>query len=214
MNSNTRVAVLAIALMLTASACNLFPDRPSSPALHDFGSSEKFTSSQSGDSDATTWLTVAVEAPEWLQNENIRYRLLYADPTRVRFYAQDRWLASPSAMLAQRLSLASGRHGWRLKISLLKFEQVFDDPQKARVILVFSASVQRPGSEEIVNKKVFSLSLPSPTADAAGAVFASAILVDDAISSLQIWCTELPADPEFNGQGRVDKYDIQPKTKK
>jgi cholesterol transport system auxiliary component len=179
--------------MLTVSACSLFQDRPFSPALHDFGSNEKLTATQSGDSKATTWSTVSVEAPEWLQNEDIRYRLLYADPTRVRFYAQDRWLASPSSMLAQRLSIVNGGQGWRLKIRLLEFEQVFDEPQSARVILAFRASVLRPASEEIVGEKLFSLSLSSSTADAKGAVTASAILVDDALSTLQTWFKELPA---------------------
>lgn len=196
MNSISKTAIFAIAAMLSLSACSLFSDRPSSPALHDFGSTEKFGGSQSGSSDANAWSTVSIEAPEWLQNENIRYRLLYADPTRVRFYAQDRWLASPSAMLAQRLSLASGRHGWRLKISLMEFEQVFDGPQSARVILVFRASAQRPAGEEIVGEKVISLTRPSPTADASGAVTASAILVDEAVNTLQTWFTELSAQPK------------------
>ncbi len=195
MNSISRAAILAIGVMLIVSACNLFPDRPSSPALHDFGSSEKFSGSQSGGLGESAWSTVSVEAPEWLQNENIRYRLLYADPTRVRFYAKDRWLASPPAMLAQRLSLVGGGRGSRLKIRLLEFEQVFDEPQKARVKLVFSASAQRPATEEVVGNKVFSLSLPSPTEDAAGAITASAKLIDEAVNSLQTWITELPAQP-------------------
>lgn len=191
MNSISRTAIFAIAATLSLSACSLFSNRPSSPALHDFGSTEKF-----GGLDTSAWSTVSVEAPEWLQNEKIRYRLLYADPTRVRFYAQDRWLASPSAMLAQRLSLASGRHDWRLKISLMEFEQVFDGPQSARVILVFRASAQRPAGEEIVGEKVISLTRPSPTADASGAVTASAILVDEAVNTLQTWFRELPAQPK------------------
>lgn len=214
MNPISRVAVSGTVLMFMVSACSLFPDRPISPALHDFGSSEKFTGSQSAGSEAKAWSTVSVEAPEWLQNENIRYRLLYADPTRVRFYANDRWLASPAAMLAQRLSLASGAGGWRLKISLLEFEQVFDEPQKARMILVFSATAQRPASKEVVGKKVFNFSIHSPPADAEGAVTATPILVDEAINSLQTWCAELPADPGFNDPGRVDKYHIQPNTQK
>ncbi|MCI0655089.1 MAG: PqiC family protein [Methylococcaceae bacterium] len=195
MNLISRPALLAIGLIISVSSCSLFPERPSSLALHDFGSSEKFTASQSGGSEASAWSTVSVEAPEWLQNENIRYRLLYIDPTRVRFYAQDRWLASPPAMLAQRLSVTNGTHGWRLKIRLLEFEQIFDGPQRARVILAFRASVQPPTGEEIVADKLFNLSLPSPTPDAAGAVTASAKLVDEAVHSLQTWFTELPAQP-------------------
>jgi cholesterol transport system auxiliary component len=195
LSSIARPALLALGLILIVSACSVLPERPSVVALHDFGPSEKFISSGSSGSEATAWSTVSVEAPEWLQNKYIRYRLLYVDPTRVRFYAQDHWLAAPSAMLAQRLSPAGGGNGLRLKIQLLEFEQVFDGPQTARVILAFHASVQPPVSEEVIGNKVFSLSLPSPTADAAGAVTASAKLIEDAVNSLQTWITELPARP-------------------
>lgn len=193
MNPSSTFAVLMIALMFSAAACSLFPDRPYAPALHDFGSSEKITESQSSGSVTAVWSTVSVEAPEWLQNENIRYRLTYADPTRVRFYSRDRWLASPSAMLAQHLSLAGGKPGLKLKIKLLEFEQVFDGPQTARMILVFRASALQPAGAETVKEKVFSLSLPTATADAKGAVTAAAILINEALNALHAWFNKLPA---------------------
>jgi cholesterol transport system auxiliary component len=191
MNANLKFTLSALALLLTVSACSLFPDRPAPPALHDFGLSEKATSLQAGCSAANSGSTASVTAPEWLQTENIRYRLLYADPTQVRYYTQDRWLASPPAMLAQRLALACGKNGWRLKISWLAFEQVFDAPHSAKVILVFRATAQRPASEEIVAEKLFSLSQPASTADAKGAVAASEQLVGEAVNALQTWVTEL-----------------------
>lgn len=175
------------------SACSFLPDRPVSPALHDFGSVENFKRLQCGSEEA--WSAVSVEAPLWLQDENIRYRLRYADPTRIRFYAQDQWLAAPSSMLAQRLSLANCGQGFRLKIRLLEFEQVFDEAQSARVIMVFRASAQRPSSEPIVGEKLFSFSVASPSADAKGAVNASARLLDEVLNALQNWLAELPAQP-------------------
>jgi cholesterol transport system auxiliary component len=153
---------------------------------------KSFLGSLAGGTKTANWSAVSVDAPEWLSNTNIRYRLLYVDPTRVRFYAQDRWLASPPSMLAQCLSLLSGRHGWRLKITLLEFEQVFDGAHQARVILAFRALAYRPASEEIVSEKLFDLNRISPTADAKGAVMASAILVDEAIDVLQAWLEQLP----------------------
>jgi cholesterol transport system auxiliary component len=133
------------------------------------------------------WSAVSVDAPVWLQDENIRYRLLYAEPSRVRFYAQDRWLAPPSAMLAQRLSLVGNRQGLRLKIKLFEFEQVFDDSQRARMRLVFRAFALRRDSEDMVGEKLFNLSLPTPSTDAKGAVTASALLMDEAVDLLQVW---------------------------
>jgi cholesterol transport system auxiliary component len=132
-------------------------------------------------------VTVTVTAPQWLQNENIRYRQPYADPTRVGFYTQDRWLAAPAAMLAQRLTLFNGKPGWRLKITLLEFEQVFETPQTARMILVFRATAQSPSSEDIAADTVFNLSMPAASADAQGAVSAAALLVAEAVNALQKW---------------------------
>ncbi len=178
----SRCILIPIALMLGASACSILPGRPPSPALHDFGSVEKVAAGEN-----TPWSTVTVDAPEWLQSESIRYRLLYADPTHVRFYSQDRWIAPPPSLLAQRLSLGGGGGDWRLKIRLLEFEQVFEGPQSARLIMVFRAIANRSGSEEAAAEKVFRFSRPTPEPDAKGAVSASADLVEKAANELRIW---------------------------
>ncbi len=175
-----------IILMLTVTACSVLPERPPSPALHDFGSGENVTAAQDG-----LWSTVAVDAPEWLQSESIRYRLMYADPTHVRFYSLDRWVAPPSSLLAQRLSLASGDGGWKLKIRLLEFEQVFDNPENARVIMAFRAVAYRPGSMEAAGEKVFRFSRPTPSPDAKGAVTAYAALIGNVAKELSLWLAGL-----------------------
>ena len=138
---------------------------------------------------------MTVSAPQWLQNDNIRYRQLYADPTRSSFYTQDRWLAAPPAMLAQRLNLAAGGQGWRLKIALLEFEQVFDAPQAARAIMVFRATAQSTTGDAIVAEKLFSLSEPAASANAQGAVSASARLADAAVDALHDWLEGLAVQP-------------------
>ncbi len=177
---------MPFALLLTLSACSLLPSRPPSPSLHDFGPAEKTLASEKA-----SWSSVAVDAPDWLNSENIRYRLLYAEPTRVRFYSQDRWLAPPPALLAQRLSLSQGLGGLRLKIRLLEFEQVFDSPQNARIILAFRATAIQSDSETIADEKTFRLSLPAPSANAQGAVSGSASLIGEAVNGLQAWLAEI-----------------------
>jgi cholesterol transport system auxiliary component len=134
---------------------------------------------------------VTVDAPEWLQSENIRYRLLYVEPTRVRYYAQDRWLVPPPALLAQRLSLSQGTGGLRLKIRLLEFEQVFDTPQTARVILAFRATATPPDNEMIVAEKVFKMTQATANANAEGAVVSSARIIGEAVGALQNWLVEI-----------------------
>jgi len=182
-----RITRFWLALLLALSACSLLPARPPAPALHDFGPAEKTLAS-----DKAAWSSVAVDAPEWLQSENIRYRLLYSEPTRVRYYTQDRWLAPPPALLAQRLSLSQGTGGLRLKIKLLEFEQVFDSAQNARVILAFRATAMPPDNETIAIEKVFRFSLPAVSANAQGAVTSSASLIGEAVNSLQAWLAETP----------------------
>ncbi|MDD5034503.1 MAG: hypothetical protein PHE55_07060 [Methylococcaceae bacterium] len=180
----------ALAAMLSISACSFFPDRPPTPALHDFGSGERFLARET-----LAWSKVKVEAPDWLQNEHIRYRLLYADPSRVRFYAQDRWLAPPPSLLEQQLSMAGGGSGYRMKIRLLEFEQVFDQPQSARAILAFRASAERSDGGEVAGERAFRFELPASSADAKGAVTAAANLIDKAVDSLVTWLSQLPPRP-------------------
>lgn len=171
-----------IALLLTLASCSLLPSRPPAPALHDFGPAEKAIASENG-----AWFSVTVDAPEWLQSENIRYRLLYSEPTRVRFYSQDRWLAPTPALLAQRLSLSQGINGLRLKIRLLEFEQVFDSPQNARLILAFRATAMAADSEKVIGEKIFQFNRATVAANAQGAVAGSAQIIGEAVSGLHEW---------------------------
>jgi cholesterol transport system auxiliary component len=176
---------LPLALLLALPACSLLPERPKSPALHDFGPAGKTLAAAPG-----AWSAAAVDAPEWLQTENIRYRLLYAEPTRVRAYAQDRWLAPPPALLAQRLALSQGAAGVRLKIKLLEFEQVFDSPQNAKAILAFRATALQPDNDTVLAEKVFQFAQATPEANAQGAVSGFSTLIGQAVNALQTWLAE------------------------
>lgn len=184
------VRLLLFALALAVPACSLLPRRQPAPALHDFGSA-----SHAAEPSASAWSTVRVDAPEWLRDEGIRYRLRYSDPTRIRFYARDRWLAPPPALLAQRLSVSAGGRGYRLRIRLLDFEQVFDEPRSARTVLNFQATALAADGGEIVAARMFRLSRATPSPDAAGAVAAFSALVDEAVGLLEHWRAELPMVP-------------------
>jgi len=190
MNRASRHLLGGLALLFLLASCGILPERPPSPALHDFGLTAR---SAPPGGEAAPWSSVAVSAPEWLQSENIRYRLLYAEPTRVRFYSQDRWIAPPPALLAQRLSQRDGNDGYGLKISLLAFEQVFDGPGQARLLVSFRASAYRQGFDVAISEKTFRFVRPTPSADAQGAVTAASGWVDEAEQSLDDWLRGLPA---------------------
>jgi len=181
-------AWLWFSFLLAAAGCSVLPQREPPPALHDFGPRPHHSTEQV----TTAWSSVTVDAPEWLQDEQIRYRLLYADPTRMRFYTRDRWLAPPPALLAQRWSAVSDGRGYRLRIGLIDFEQVFDRAGHARAVLQFRATAEIPDSRRPVGERVFQFTRATPSADAAGAVTAFAALVDEAATSVEAWLAALP----------------------
>jgi cholesterol transport system auxiliary component len=132
---------LVIVLVIGLPGCaNLIPDLvpqpPPPPRSYDFGPVSDGRPAQLpfpvrlGD----------VQTPSWLQSPDLLYRRLDEQPGAVRAYAQSRWVAPPSELLAHRLShvLAdaipedAGRDAV-LGMELLSFEQVFSAPDDAYV---------------------------------------------------------------------------------
>jgi cholesterol transport system auxiliary component len=212
-------------LIMAVPACSVLPERSPQATVHDFGPWQ-------GDETRAHWSTVEITAPDWLQEDRIRYRLLYANPTAVRFYTQDRWVAPAPALLAQRLRAAAGRDGYRLLVELQSFEQVFDRPGHSSVIVDFRAkaweggtssseTTESPGATSslganldarnasslranpgegrskggIPHEGVFRLSVPTPTADAAGAVAAFAEAIQSGMKELDSWLGSLRTMP-------------------
>ncbi|WP_139555905.1 ABC-type transport auxiliary lipoprotein family protein [Methylotetracoccus oryzae] len=180
----------ALMLALTSVSCSVLPDRPAPPAVHDFGLPAADKRSATG-----AWTAATVTAPDWLRDPRLRYRLLYRQPTRIQFYALDRWIAPPPDLLAQRLSAAAGPAGCPLRVDLQTFEQVFSQPGQARVIVELQARAAAPGAiaDQPLAEQRFALSRPCPTPDAAGAVAAFSLAMDDAVSRLDTWLRTLPA---------------------
>jgi cholesterol transport system auxiliary component len=159
-------------LSLSAPACSLLPERVPPPALHDFGAP--------GAAAPAPWSQVQVDAPDWLQTDRLQYRLLYARPTELRAYTLDRWVAPPPALLEQRLNAGRSGSGYRLRIELEAFEQVFDRPGSSRVMIRFRA-------ETPSDARTFQLDQSAASPDAAGAVTAFARLADRADAALRAW---------------------------
>ena len=180
------IALLALAGM--AVGCSLRLDRPPQPALHDLGPPAELHAPV-----PARWSAVTVNAPEWLKDPRIRYRLRYADPTQVRFYARDRWVAPPPDLLAQRLAgLGDGGGRYELGIELQDFEQIFDSPGRARVLLRLRATVGEPGGTRVFGEKALRLIRAAPRADGIGAVEGLSRLVNEAAEQLSRWILELP----------------------
>lgn len=176
-----KLALTAI-LALCLTGCSLYPERPPQPALHDFGP----PASQAGAAPVVT-----VEAPAWLHEERLRYRLRYADPTGVRFYRLDAWLAAPPTLLAQYLgnALAGLQPDLRLRLSLTEFEQVFDSPGEAHILLGFLARAENPQGASLAERR-FRITQACASADAAGAVAAYAAAAATAANELRAWLAQ------------------------
>jgi len=177
-------------LALVSTACSVHSEPV---AWHDFGlpvSVSGFKSAAKQD--------LRVDAPEWLQDNRIRYRLLYASPTQVRFYTLDRWVAAPPELFEQQLFASGKLLGHRLIIRLLDFEQQFDAPDNARAVLRFSVEAYSADDTPLITQ-VMQLEQPTLTPDAKGAVNSLAHLVQQAVDRIQVFLSGLSADVRKGG---------------
>jgi cholesterol transport system auxiliary component len=178
-------AMSLAAIIAFVTGCNPFPRIPP-PAVHDFGPARAVETSP------PSVFSMEVEAPEWLRDRRIRYRLLYANPTQVRFYADDRWLAPPPDLLAQRLGETLETRGYFLNVRLTAFEQIFPTRDRSEVILRFRVIAQRERTGPSVAEQDFAFTRATPSPDATGAVQAFAAVADEAVHAMRDWLSGLP----------------------
>ncbi|GAB6068236.1 hypothetical protein JCM13664_15550 [Methylothermus subterraneus] len=167
----------ALPLFLILSACAPLATRRPPPALHDFGPPPAVRENGA---------RVDVTAPPWLQDTRLRYRLLYQDPTRIRFYAEHRWIAPPPVLLAHALSFLPAPCSVRLHVHLYELEQVFDTPTHSRIVLGFWVEALRADGQGTA-KRFFRFNWPTPSADVQGAVAAYAETAAQAIGEIKAW---------------------------
>jgi cholesterol transport system auxiliary component len=174
-------------LILAVSSCTILPKAQPS-AVHDFGYPNSHALSEI--STPTQQTPITVEAPKWLSDNRIRYRLLYADPTQVRFYSLDRWIAPPPELFEPLLNASTKQWPKPITIQLDVFEQQFDSPDKAKVVMHFSATTTPDDKQHKSRTRNFKLQLPCLTSDAKGAVTGFNLLTKQAVDKLQAWLME------------------------
>ncbi|MCK9398101.1 MAG: hypothetical protein M0Q44_21255 [Methylobacter sp.] len=169
-------------LVFFTVACS---DAAKPPELHDFGllaTGSTVPSIQSNPGKSS----INVNAPTWLWDNRIRYRLLFAEPSQVRFYGLDRWIASPPELLEQLLNFSCKAQGYALIIRLQDFEQQFDAPDRAHVIMRYSVEAYSAGGKKI-GAQEFYLQKSTKTPDAAGAIAGFTDLAHQASEKIQAW---------------------------
>lgn len=175
------IHLLALPIVFSLAGCGVNTQQP---ALHDFGVLP-------GNSNAVTQTDIVIEAPQWLANTRIRYRLLYASPTQISYYNLDRWIAPPSELLEQELEAGGSNLGYPLKIRLLDFEQQFDSPGRAKALISFTAEAYTTDRKSKLGSKTFRLERLTTTPDAKGAVNAFSELSRQAAEQIEIWISGL-----------------------
>jgi cholesterol transport system auxiliary component len=184
-----KIVFLLCCALLFCSGCSVSPKRP---VLHDFGSPIKSSAYKNGQGNKPS---ITVDAPTWLWDNRIRYRLLYSSPTQVGFYALDLWIAPPPELFEQLLISSGKNRNYSLVIRLQEFEQQFDSHDRARVVLRFSVEAHAEGNNKKIDTQEFYLERPTATPDAAGAVSGFAQLTQQAADRIQNWLAGLPDKP-------------------
>jgi len=155
--------------------CSLFPSRaPDLLVAHDFGPMRTHTIVRS-----EGFVLVRVKSPSWLDRTSIHYRLLYQDPTALHIYADNRWIAPPTALLEARIRahLGSGptqgahtnQRRDRLTVVLSRFDQNFSAPDKAFVHVAMEGRLYSVTTGRLLATKIINLRRPCAP-DAQGAV--------------------------------------------
>ncbi len=168
---------LIITLLL--ASCSMAPKQP---AVHDFGIVKPVPVRRAGEQ------TIIVDAPKWLWDKGIRYRLLYKSATQVNVYALDRWIAAPPKLFEQLLITSGENLDYSMTVNMLEFEQQFTAADQSKVVLRFSVEAS---SKLKHSRKEFYLQQPTKTPDAKGAVSGFAQLVREAIDKINDWLSHL-----------------------
>lgn len=181
---------VVVGTLLLAGCSGLLPKPAPLPARHDFGPVAtrapvltKFS------------VTASVSAPAWLDSTAIHYRLVYADATRVRAYADNRWVAPPAKLLQARLRVVFGNRAadigkststYRLTVRLLDFEQDFTTAHAAATRIRAVGELQNVSGGVTFARHVFSLSQPAQP-DVNGAVQSASRAADMLVADLVRW---------------------------
>ncbi len=145
-------------------------------------------------------LAVEVRAPMWFDTRGIDYRLLYAEPARLREYARARWAGPPTQLIEQRLaqqlelSMAGrGQASCLLQVEITEFSQLFSSPDSSRGVLQGRALLLDHSRRQLADLDLH-LEQAAPGQDAAGGVAALTATVTRLAVDLLAWEKRLIAD--------------------
>ncbi|HSQ05602.1 MAG TPA: ABC-type transport auxiliary lipoprotein family protein [Burkholderiales bacterium] len=176
----------ALACAVLVASCAFPRDTRIAPAQYDIGQLQADTRERPRIN--ATLLVPAVGAPAWLDTMGIAYRLAYEDATRVRTYANSRWVDTPATLVTEHLrsrlaATASrvinpgdgARADYALRVELEDFSQTFDAPDSSRVLTRVRVSLVNLVTRNVDAQRTFQIERPAaPTAAGAADALADA----------------------------------------
>jgi hypothetical protein len=157
-------ALTIMVLLLGLQGCGgLWPEPPPPARSFDFGPLPAVT----GPAPRDRLELGRVDAPIWLEVQDILYRRQYAQPGALSAYAGSEWAAPPADLFAHRLRFRLAQHEAsapsaqpaRLSFELQAFEQVFESPENAYVHAAALATVLPRGGPS--RQRLLQVQLPA-----------------------------------------------------
>ncbi len=167
-------------------------------AHYDFGSPRQADQSKTDDLKMKHIRIARMDAPAWLNNHFIHYRLNYDNERQIRPYANNQWVAPPADLFEQRLKARLARTGTlvlsetnnqvsapALQLEILDFIQLFDDANHSRAQI--SVRITLFDQQLPLAQTTFVRQQVAPTPDASGGAQALAAATDALIDDLLVW---------------------------
>lgn len=167
-------------------------------AVYDFGLSVPNESNQ------LITLKILLEEPvaeESINHNKIRYRLNYQNPSRVFYYAESRWAATPSELFSSKLSkmvnLTKNPTNCSLKLKIEAFDHVFQTTAASNGVVQLNAQVIHRISKKIISSQLITESVTSTSPNAQGGTAALQQASKNALQKVIDWGNMIAENDEL-----------------
>lgn len=172
----------------TLAACVGINKTKQNIAVYDFGLSIPSESNQQISSKIILEEPVSTTS---LNNNKIRYRLNYQNPSRIFFYAESRWAATPSElfsnMLSRMLNAAKNPMTCTLKLKIEAFDQVFQTPSASEGFVQLSVFLIEKKSQKVISSQLITESVSANSPNAQGGTVALKLASESALKKVINW---------------------------
>jgi cholesterol transport system auxiliary component len=168
------ILVLTSSLFIsTLAACVGINKTKQNIAVYDFGLSVPSESNQQITSKIILEEPVSTAS---LNHNKIRYRLNYQNPSRIFFYTESHWSATPSElfsnMLSKMVKVEKNPMACSLKLKIESFDQVFQTPSSSEGFVQLSVFLIEKKSQKVISSQLITESVTSTSANAQGGTVA------------------------------------------